>query len=475
MRSEPSPFFLPAAACLSLVWGACAIAIAQGEPPRPVPARPNVPSASSPASETELPPTGPGAGDAVPADPDDEEVETSLLLIDGTRATGVLAERTPEKIVLVNNGIRRSYATDSVAHIDTLPPVIDRYRQMRTAIGDNDLDQRLLLAQWLRSHRKYQLALDEVSGVLGHDPRNAEALRLRTWLEQQLRLRSRSVERVAPGGPAPLAAPARPRADLDFPTLTPEQINLIRVFEVDLADPPRMMIDRDAITALINRYASDALIPATREGREALYRKPPSQILDLMFRVRARDFYGSVQVMSDPRSMKMFRERVHGTWLLNSCATSRCHGGEGAGRLFLTTRQPNSDATVYTNFLILDRFRLADPRAQGGAAPDDGGKPLIDYDDPARSPLLQLALNRAGSLYPHPEIPVAGGRTKPISPVFLTSNDRRFQDAVEWIRSMYVPRPEYPVEFTPPVPQGPEHAVFGEGRQRKADPISGKR
>ena len=73
---------------------------------------------------------------------------------------------------------------------------------------------------------------------------------------------------------------------------------------------------------------------------------------------------------------------------------------------------------------------------------------------------------------------VAGGRTKPIEPVFHSTNDRRYQDAVEWIKSMYMPRPDYPVQYTPPtrahqVNQG----VLGEGKggkKDKVDPIGGR-
>ncbi len=454
------------------------------EPPPPPPATKPAPSASTPATRGVQPP-GPAteASRAVPADPDDGEIETSLTLVDGNRATGVLVERTPERIVLLINGIRTPYSSDSIAQVETLPPVTERYRQMRAKIGDDEIDQRLLLAQWLRTHRKYQLALDEVSGVLGREPRNPQAVQLKTWLEEQLKLRAMPQVRAAPGGPFVRAEPRAQRPDQDFPTLSPEQINLIRVFEVDLADPPRMIIDRDAVTALINQFASDPLIPAGREARDAIYHKQPAQILDLMFRLRARDFYGRVQVMSDPRSMKMFRERVHSTWLMNSCATSTCHGGENAGRLYLATRQPNSDATVYTNFLILDRFRLRDKAARDPApgsanAAGDTGRPLIDYDDPARSPLLHMALARNESLTPHPQVQVAGGRFKPINPVFNSVNDRRYQDAIDWIRSMYMPRPDYPVQYTPPVPGAPGQPVLGEaggGKKNKADPIGGKR
>jgi len=478
------PKRLDSVACLLALLLATPLAHAQvdsrPEPPRPAPASEGPPSTSTPKSRFEQPTPDAPVSAPVPADEEnDDDVETSLTLVDGHRATGVLVEQTPERYVLLIKGIRTPYTADSVTHVDTLPPVLERYRQIRAKISDEDVDQRLRLAQWLRDRRKYQTALDEVSGILGQDLRNPQALQLKTWLEQQLKLMAKPGVR---SGAPPLRDETRAaNAGLGFPLLTPEQINLIRVFEVDLADPPRMMIDRDAITALINRYSTDPLIPAAREAREAVYRKSPAQILDLMFRLRARDSYGRVQVMSDPRSMKLFRERVHATWLINSCATSQCHGGEHAGRLRLATRQPNSDATVYTNFLILDRFRLRDnaPRADARTqAPAADGRPLIDYDDPSRSPLLHMALGKADSLFPHPQVAAAGGRMKPIPTVFSTINDRRYQDAIDWIRAMYLPRPEYPVEYTPPTAEAAAPAVLGgasSGKKIKDDPLGGRR
>lgn len=223
-----------------------------------------------------------------------------------------------------------------------------------------------------------------------------------------------------------------------FPHLTPYQINLIKVYETDLADPPRMQVSQEVVTKVMDEYAGHELIPTTREGRAAMLRMPPARILDLMFRLRARQYYGEVQVQGEPKSMRLFRDNVHGAWLINSCATANCHGGPYAGRLWLSANRRNAEDTIYTNFLILERFRLAD------------GTPLIDYDAPARSPLLQMGLPREDSLHPHPL--VATGRSSRWRPVFRTADEARYRDSIAWINSMYRPRPEYPIDYTPPKP-----------------------
>lgn len=400
---------------------------------------------------------------------DPDETEAEVVLRDGRRVSGAVIERTPDHVVLRLNGIVSPFPMEDILSIDEKPPVSQRYREMRAAIDDSDVEQRLRLAEWLRGRRKYTLALNEVTGVLAREPDHPDGLRLQTWLNEQLKLR-RAAQAKAGVGTA-----SREAKETPFPLLSASDVNLMRVYEVDLGDPPRMLVEPEVVKRLIESYASSPLIPATSAGREGLYRKRPAQILELMFRLQARELYGMVQVQEDPRSIRLFRERVYSTWLMNSCGTTQCHGGEGAGRLWLASKRPSADASMYTNLLILDRFRVPAPRGTGGAAaeeksspkeaegragPEAGMVPLIDYDDPARSPLLQIGLPRPRSLYPHPEVGGRGGQ-RGFSAIFQSVEDRRFEDAMAWIRSMYHPRPQYPIEYTPPEArqrEGPEVA-----------------
>jgi hypothetical protein len=143
--------------------------------------------------------------------------------------------------------------------------------------------------------------------------------------------------------------------------------------------------------------------------------------------------------------MRAFRDDVHRTWLINTCATTKCHGGEDAGRLWLYDRKTASDTAAYTNFLILDRFRL----------PGEDGKlsvPLINYNEPASSPLLQLGLPREEATFKHPEI--TGSTRAKWRPAFRSTDDERFKQAVAWIKEMYAKRTNYPIDYTPPSPKG---------------------
>ena len=152
-----------------------------------------------------------------------------------------------------------------------------------------------------------------------------------------------------------------------------------------------------------------------------------------MFEVRARDLYDEVSVIDLPDSLRLFRDHVNSTWLVNRCGTTACHGGLDAGEFLLYNRAPTSEQAVATNMLILERYRTS------------SGAPLIDYTRPEQSLLLQLALRPQLSAFPHPEV-------RGYKPVFLSTRSRRYAQALEWIDAMHRPRPQYPIEYELPTP-----------------------
>ena len=408
-------------------------------------AAPEQPLAGAPQGDTAQTPPGAEAGATVPAGADEapqESREVVVYLKDGQRLTGILESATSDEIRVRIAGILTPLSSDLIEKYDILPPITQRYLDLRAAVG-NDPQQILQLARWLRERERYELALTEVQRVLAIDANFPSAKGLKIELEQQILLKQRA-RSGAPEHAHAEPAPARPvRRPVEFPVLTEDQINLIKVYETDLSDRPRLVIQRDTITRLLEQNAGHPLVPITREGREAWYRKDPTEILDLMFRLQARNLYGQVKVVDAPRSFNIFRDDVQRNWLLNKCATNACHGGEEAGRFMLTNKRPNSEQSVYTNFLILSKFRLA------------GGESLINAEEPIKSPLLQLGLPREDSRYPHPAVtnsPIANGRDI-WRPAFKSLDDRSIQEAVEWIRMLYRPRPDYPISYELPTPR----------------------
>lgn len=367
----------------------------------------------------------------------EQPTEVLLLLRDGRRLEGVLVEEAPDgSVTLEIAGIRTRFEARQIDRVLVLPSVRERYQRMREGVPDEDTERLLVLVEWLRAKGELVLALVELESILEREPDHPEAHRLQREVRAELALRELRRSPIESG--PDLGGGSEPPAE--FPLLTPDQINLLKVFEIDLSKPPKLEVSRETIDRLIERYGGSPVVPATPEGRQALYRKPAADIVDRLFRVQARDLYPEIEVTGDPDAFARFRKDIHADWLVTSCATSSCHGGQASGRLWLYNRHRASEATVYTNFLILERFRLG----------DEAATPMINYDDPASSPLLQLALPRERSLFPHPDVRTGPGSA--FRPVFRGPDDVRFGRAVEWIRSMYNPRPEYPVEYTPPRP-----------------------
>jgi hypothetical protein len=394
----------------------------------------------SPAKE----PSGPAPGGASrPAEGDEDATELIVHLKDGRRFVGPVVRQNATEVVINIAGIAQPFATEDIERLETLAPLMQRYQELKEAVGNNP-DQIVGLAEWLQQRGKYELALTEVLHALSIDKVNGPALKLRALLEQQIILKARRVQKD-PSRPEEHPAPPRPSPGrpADFPMLSKEDVELIKVYETRPEENPRVLISAQTTRKMLEKYADNPLVPLTREGREAILRQSPLEILGLMYKLQARDFYGQVEVLDQPRSFVVFRDHVCGTWLVNSCSTTLCHGGMEAGRFVLQSRRPNQERTVYTNFYILSKFRLAD-----GAA-------LIDWEEPEKSPLLQLGLPRDKSRRPHPEVPRGLASRDTFKPVFRTTDDAQFKQAVEWIKSLYRPRPEYPIVYAPLMPLSP--------------------
>jgi len=408
---------------------------------------------------------------------DDPEQEHRLRLRSGGDLVGVLLERTEDRVVARVDGSELRLSRREVVGIEPLPPLSERYRERRSNISDTDARALVAVAGWLRRRGAYRTALRDANAALEADPFNRAASDLVRWLEAQIALLESAKERkrnaaAASGAgdgtdePDPAEAARRRRAERlreirreGFPTLTQEQINLMRVWEIDLDNPPRLVVPDDVLDRLLKEYAEHPLVPKTEEGRRQLRRAPAARALDLMFRLRAEEFYGQVRVLDHPESIRLFREHVHER-LVTACASNECHGGQEAGRLWLRRDRINSDATVYTNLYILDRYRLED------------GTPLINYDKPDESALLHMATLRGNSRRPHPEVGLGVGRG--YRPLYRSPNEPDFREAVDWIDAMYRPRPDYNIDYDAPVSASARRAARApdgrsEGREGGGD------
>lgn len=366
------------------------------------------------------------------------EREVVIRLTNGQLIRGVLVESNDTQLKIKSDRILTTIQRSDIEEIELLPTFIEQYQKLRSAITNSDAPSLIRLAQWLVQHERRDMALMELDALLAKYPGNAPAEKLRIQILAQIKLIDAARQPTI----------ARPQPDtnpnLNFPLLSAADINIIKVFEIDADDPPKLEISRATIEKMMTQFAGHPRIPATHEQREAMFRMPAKDILKIMFELRARDLYGEVKVLGHPDSIRKFKSDVHRPWIQTRCV--QCHNITSKSRLRLydQRRRANSDQAVYTNFLILDRFVTSD------------GKKLIDIENPARSPLLQIALARQNSIVPHPVVLDPDTGRDLFVPAFRTTKDRRFKQGVEWIESLYRPRVDYPIDF-PEIPRFGTH------------------
>ena len=371
-----------------------------------------------------------------------------VRMMDGQIRRGIIIDDGFDEVIVEIEGIRANLKRATVDYVELAPTVEELYDEYKKTLDPVNHDAHLTLCRWLFEKRRYELAKEETLALL-EKVEMPEARSLINIINAQLALKVKpapaqeeqgagddaSAEATQPEQPAGDSGPVRLSDLLPDQIISTEDVNLIRVFEIDFDHPPRVTITPEAVRTLIEKYGTNSLIPANQTGRNALFRTAaddPLQIVRLMFELRARDLYGQVQVNSEPHALNLFRRRVHDTWLINTCATNACHGGLTAGSFFLHRRDYKDERVRFTNMLILERLKL------------DPEWPLINFERPEDSMIIQYAMPRDLARKPHPR--VDGWKA-----AFSPANNRLKDEAIEWINSMMQPRPEYPVDYEPPV------------------------
>lgn len=356
--------------------------------------------------------------------------EGVVFLRDGSMIDAFVVADDYDKVVVKIEGIEHELPRDDVAYVRIKPSFEDRLAYLRTNIREDDLEARIELARWMARNGHLLKGREELVAILAKDE-HPEAKQLIKLFDARIEL-----EANATTDPTPLPPKADRTAGIPKRTLTAEDVNLIRVYEIDFTDPPKVSVKSSTIKSLIEKHGENALIPNDPRKRESLFALRDIDQVKLIFDVQARELYPEIQVESEPRSLDFFKKRVHNAWLIRNCATSGCHGGNNAGRFYLHRYDTNDPRTVYENLLILERLEL------------EGKGRLIDYEHPSKSLIIQHALPQSASRNPHPDVP--GYR-----PVFPAHGGRLQKETEQFIRAMYRPRPNYPVEFEPPTQNEP--------------------
>ncbi len=351
-----------------------------------------------------------------------------VILNNGQKRVGVIIEDTFEHVIVTIDGIRTKLVRKAVDYVILRPTFDQQYENYRSAARTPQ--QRFQLCQWLVEEHRYELAAEELASLTREHP-DPDSIQLLNIVKAQLALTRRdpTPQAVEPADDGDGADDDKPM--LPAQILSHKDVNLMRVYEIDFDRPPQVAVDPATIRTMIELYGTSSVIPASERDRRALYRADSIEIVEVLFTLKARNLYPDINVITEPFTLNLFRRRVHNAWLLNTCATARCHGGVDAGRFFLHRRRYKDERVRYTNLLILERLEL-DPQW-----------PLINYDEPMMSLIVQYGLPRHLARQPHPD--VSGWK-----PVFGRGGQRMLRDTVTWIESMMQPRPDYPVDYEPP-------------------------
>ncbi len=403
--------------------------------------------------------------------PPDSGREMAVVLVDGVVRTGFVLRDDWDRVVLSIEGVRVPIPRNEIARTRILPTFSEELAHRRALLDESDPEDWTGLVAWIARQERWALAEAEATRLLKRHPRAREADRLRRVAAGQLALAAARERGVDPtgadadgrggrgadedGSGRRGAARDEPRGDaFERRVLTPEEVNLLRVYEIDFRDPPRVAVPREVVRTVVEQYGDSPLLPADDRDRVRLHQAEPIDLVRLIFELRARELYGGIRVISEPRSLREFRRGVHDAWLVNVCGA--CHAEPNVGGFRLHAGERMTIEAAMTNLLVVDRHRSEDDAS------------LIDWDHPERSRLLQYALPRFRARTPHP--PVEGFR-----PAFGDLDDRRARRAIQWIESMYRPRPEYPIEFDPVALVAEADAAAQAAARDAAEPDGGER
>jgi hypothetical protein len=285
-------------------------------------------------------------------------------------------------------------------------------------------------------------------------PQEARVGKLLEKAEAQLKASQKSREREKERSDSPDKEQKDGRISTKWPVfLTEEQINTLRVFEVDLTIRPAVLIRPETIDRLLLHHADENLRGETNQRKFRALKG--YQQLEYIFSMvehdpEIRKLYEEVVIRKDPPAFATFRSRIHRPFVINYCGSAKCHGDAKYEGLRLTRAKPTSPATVYTNFYILDSYSIKDSKYD-----------MIDRRTPAKSLFAQYGMRRTDAENPHPE-------TDGWKALFRTKRDRRMRMLVNWIPKLQNPRPKYTIEFPPKVKPDTE----GDAADRKrATPV----
>jgi len=367
----------------------------------------------------------------------------TVLFRDGRTMKGELVRDDFDVAVVTLAGVQTRIPRSTMLRLELQVSFDHRLAAIREKLQPGTAAQRLVIARWALNEGRPDIAIEELRAAQRlEDSEELQALLKQAMLKEDLRRGSPGTKKTKPSTGTPGKAKSNDDARESAPQLliSDDDVNRIRVMEVNFTRPPRMSASQDLWKQVQEKYADNPALPADPAARRAMQTWTASQMLQLLFTLKARDLYGEIRVSEDPEQLDLYRRKVHDAWIMPNCATSQCHGASGVGGLHLVTSHGRSPRAAYTNLITLLGAKTAD------------GIALIDFDAPALSPLLDMARPRDQAKRPHPDVP--GWK-----PTLSNSRGDLPSVAEAWIRGMHRPRSDYGVKVPQPAAplEAPEH------------------
>ena len=311
------------------------------------------------------------------------------------------------------------------------------FKQKRAKITSDDYDARYDLAYEMFIRDQYDLAAKELKRILKYKPNNTKCRNLLNYIEKNKAeaeaALKQSQEKAREYKASRKFAKKEPKKDPFAHLITDEDVWLIRLWELPadvLKERCIVQIPKKHIDALFKMYSDDKRVPIGKKERYKFKGKKGYEQLDLIFKLNARDLYRGIIVRDDPKALYFYRRKLNANYVSRYF---KKHFGNGVvPGLQLFNKHSGRAREAYTNFLVLNNLQYQN-------------RPFIDRQYPEKSLRLQWGLPRTDAIYPAP-------KGKNWKPFFKGSNDPRFIEAVEWIKTLYqaLPDPTYGVKYTVP-------------------------
>ena len=236
--------------------------------------------------------------------------EAVVTTYDDRTLTGELVSQDENTVTLLISGIKTPIPRQSIKSIEIKDAPPEQYRKLRADLDDDDLDGRYRLAYQMYEKKWYELAMVELQSMRRDFPDSDKVRALQTVVQSRIdREREEARQTIRPNNNTVNNRPTtQPDIEVDgMPgperRLTEEQINTIRVYEVDLSEEPNISLKPETIEKLYENYATNERL--TKDRRE-FKRMPGHEQLEVIFDLQARELYPEVVIRQDSPAIKAF-------------------------------------------------------------------------------------------------------------------------------------------------------------------------